>query len=201
MEEAKKNPEFLKYILYIFVYGNNYDINEGSRVIAGYTLKSCIKFLYGEEDEQSKAYIRNGLIQSLIDPSIAIRNASGVVISQLMLVIQLSNWPELLPALMELLNSSDENYIITALSCLSKMMEDDIFSFDDSKLGNPLNTLIPRFLSFFTNANRDIVYHSVRCMRFTIDSMSNALLSYMNDYLQVSASMSDCRFISRVWHG
>lgn len=70
------------------------------------------------------------------------------------------------------------------------MMEDDIFAFDSDKVGNPLNNLIPIFLSFFTNENEEVVYHSVCCMRFTIDAMPNALLVNMNNYLQVRPWLS-----------
>ena len=59
------------------------------------------------------------------------------------------------------------------------------YAFDSDKVGNPLNELIPMFLSFFTNNNEEIVFHSVSCMRFTIDAMPNALLVNMNNYLQV----------------
>ena len=159
-------------------------------MIAGFTLKSCIKFFYGNESQNDKQFIRNCVLQALIDPNYQIRNAAGVIISQIVVVGTLEAWPDLLPALTDLLKSNDANYIITSLSCLSKMMEDDIFAFDSDKVGNPLNNLIPIFLSFFTNENEEVVYHSVCCMRFTIDAMPNALLVNMNNYLQVRPWLS-----------
>ena len=142
------------------------------------------------EDVNNKQYIRNCVLQALIEPNYQIRNAAGVIISQIVTVGTLEAWPELLPSLMDLLKSNDVNCIITSLSCLSKMMEDDIYAFDSDKVGNPLNQLIPMFLSFFTHSNEEVVFHSVCCMRFTIDAMPNALLVNMNNYLQVRLRIS-----------
>lgn len=114
-----------------------------------------------------------------------IRNASGVIITQIVLLSGLEMWPELMPALMELLKSNNKDYIITALSCLSKMMEDNIYEFDTAAVHYPLNELIPMFLSFFEYPDEEVVYHSVNCMRFTIESMPNALLTNMDTYLRV----------------
>lgn len=175
----------MKYAVYIFAFGDKFNLNVQCRVIAGFTLKSCIKFFYPDESPMDKQYIRNSVLQGLVDPNFQIRNAAGVIISQIVTVGNLESWPELIPALMNLLKSNDDNYIITGLSCLSKVMEDDIYAFDSDKVGNPLNELIPMFLSFFTNNNEEIVFHSVSCMRFTIDAMPNALLVNMNNYLQV----------------
>ena len=86
---------------------------------------------------------------------------------------------------MELLKSNNKDYIVTALSCLSKMMEDNIYEFDTAAVHYPLNQLIPMFLSFFEYPDEEIVYHSVNCMRFTIESMPNALLTNMDTYLRV----------------
>lgn len=156
------------------------------RVIAGFTLKSCIKYLYNNETPEHKQYIRNSVLQALIDSNYQIRNAAGVIICQIVMVGTLEGWPELLPSLVELLKSNNTDFIIASLSCLSMIMEDDIYAFDSERVGYPLNDLVPMFLSFFTNENEEIVYHSVCCMRFTIDAMPNALLVNMNNYLQVS---------------
>ena len=155
------------------------------RIIAGYTLKSCLKLLFDHDSNDSKAYIRSCVLNTLIDPNNQIRNAAGVLITQLVTISGLESWPDLLPALLQLLKSDNQDYIITSLSCLSKLMEDNIYELDSAKVTHPLNELIPLFLSFFQCPNEEIIYHSVNCMRFSIDAMPNALLVNMDNYIHV----------------
>ncbi|KNB41741.1 transportin [Blastocystis sp. subtype 4] len=183
LEEAKKNPEFLKYIVFIFAFGDKMSLPSNVRIIAGYTLKSCLKLLFDHDSNDSKAYIRSCVLNTLIDPNNQIRNAAGVLITQLVTISGLESWPDLLPALLQLLKSDNQDYIITSLSCLSKLMEDNIYELDSAKVNHPLNELIPLFLSFFQCPNEEIIYHSVNCMRFSIDAMPNALLVNMDNYI------------------
>lgn len=173
--------------MFIFAHGDKANLQTNVRIIAGFTLKSCLKFLFNDVTAEEKAYIRNCILTTLIDPNQQIRNAAGVLIAQLITVSSLESWPELMPALMEMLKSNNQDYIITSLSCLSKMMEDNVYELDTPAVNYPLNTLIPMFLQFFQCPNEEIVYHSVNCMRFTIDAMPNALLVNMDNYLHVAA--------------
>lgn len=177
--------------MFIFAHGDKANLQTNVRIIAGFTLKSCLKFLFNDVTAEEKAYIRSSILSTLIDPNQQIRNAAGVLIAQLITVSSLESWPELMPALMEMLKSNNQDYIITALSCLSKMMEDNVYELDTPAVNYPLNTLIPMFLQFFQCPNEEIVYHSVNCMRFTIDTMPNALLVNMDNYLHVSSLFPD----------
>ena len=177
--------------MFIFAHGDKANLQTNVRIIAGFTLKSCLKFLFNDVTAEEKAYIRSSILSTLIDPNQQIRNAAGVLIAQLITVSSLESWPELMPALMEMLKSNNQDYIITALSCLSKMMEDNVYELDTPAVNYPLNTLIPMFLQFFQCPNEEIVYHSVNCMRFTIDAMPNALLVNMDNYLHVPSLFPD----------
>ena len=88
--------------------------------------------------------------------------------------------------LMKMLKSENTECIVTALSCLSKITEDNIYELDSAEVNYPLNDLIPLFISFFQHPSQEVVYHSVSCMRNSIDAMPNALLVNMDAYLQVS---------------
>ena len=116
--------------MHIFAYGEKFGLSSNIRIIAGYTLKSSLPLLFSTESNDDKCYIRACVLQTLIDPLVQIRNASGVITTQIVLLSGLEMWPELMPALMELLKSNNKDYIVTALSCLSKMMEDNIYEFE-----------------------------------------------------------------------
>lgn len=156
------------------------------RIIAGFTLKSSLKGCYYQSSEEDKAYIRSCVLQALLDPIQPIRNAAGVIATQLVTVGSLKAWPDLLPTLMKMLKSENTECIVTALSCLSKITEDNIYELDSAEVNYPLNDLIPLFISFFQHPSQEVVYHSVSCMRNSIDAMPNALLVNMDAYLQVS---------------
>lgn len=155
------------------------------RIIAGFTLKSSLKSCYYQCPEEDRIYIRSCVLQALLDPNQPIRNAAGVIATQLVTVGSLKAWPDLLPTLMKMLKSENTECIVTALSCLSKITEDNIYEMDSADVGYPLNDLIPLFISFFQHPSQEVVYHSVSCMRNSIDAMPNALLVNMDSYLQV----------------
>ncbi|CBK24080.2 uncharacterized protein [Blastocystis hominis] len=154
------------------------------RIIAGFTLKSSLKGCYYQSSEEDKAYIRSCVLQALLDPIQPIRNAAGVIATQLVTVGSLKAWPDLLPTLMKMLKSENTECIVTALSCLSKITEDNIYELDSAEVNYPLNDLIPLFISFFQHPSQEVVYHNVSCMRNSIDAMPNALLVNMDAYLQ-----------------
>ena len=60
------------------------------RIIAGFTLKSCLKLLFDHDTNDNKAYIRSCVLNTLIDPNNQIRNAAGVLITQLVTIRDLS---------------------------------------------------------------------------------------------------------------
>ena len=185
LEEAKQNPEFLRYISFIFTFGDKANLNTNVRLIAGFTLKSSLKSCFHDSPAEEKEYVRSCVLQALLDPVESIRNASGVISTQLVTISGLKSWPELLPTLIKLLKSENKDCITTALSCLSKITEDNIYELDSADVNYPLNELIPMFLSFFQYPDQEVVYHSVSCMRHSIDAMPNALLTNMDNYLQV----------------
>ena len=159
-------------------------IDKSTRLIAGYAMKSSLSSLFNSCSPEVQYYIRSTILQTLIHPNFEIRNAASVITSHLVSVGSLEKWPELIPSLTQLLQSDNKDYIITGLSCLSKVMEDNIFELDSAAVNYPLNKLIPMLLHFFYYPDETVVYHAVNCMRFSIEAMPNALLVNMNEYLR-----------------
>ena len=143
--------------MYIFAYGDKCGFASNIRIIAGFTLKSSLPLLFNSESEEDKQYIRSCVLQTLIDPLVQIRNASGVIITQLVLLSSLESWAALLPALMELVKRHHKGCMTTAQRSLRNMLVAHMDDFDTPALNYPLNQLIPLFLSFFEYPDEEVV--------------------------------------------
>jgi len=59
---------------------------------------------------------------------------------------ELTQWPELLPRLCEMLDSEDNSVCEGAFGAMQKICEDSAEMLDSDALNRPLNFLIPKFL-------------------------------------------------------
>lgn len=64
---------------------------------------------------------------------------------------ELTQWPELLPRLCEMLDSEDYSVCEGAFGALQKICEDSAEMLDSDALNRPLNFLIPKFLQVSKN--------------------------------------------------
>ena len=66
---------------------------------------------------------------------------------------ELRNWPELLPALCNCLDSEDYNICEGAFGALQKICDRDSAEALDHDASRPLNVLIPKFLHYFKQSS------------------------------------------------
>lgn len=96
----------------------------------------------------------------------------------------LSTWPELLPALCQMLDS--ENYTVCegAFGALQKICEDSAEQLEADSINHPLNVLIPKFLQFFRHNSPRIRSHAVGCVNQFIINRAQALTNNMDGFLE-----------------
>ena len=70
--------------------------------------------------EEVKQYVKQKCISIIGDPSPLIRATVGIVISMIANKGELTNWPELLPALCQLIESPDQNVCEVSKYCILK---------------------------------------------------------------------------------
>ena len=129
-------------------------------------------------------FIKNECLSAIGDPSPLIRATVGILITTIASRGELTNWPELLPKLCQMLDSQDYNVCEGSFGALQKICEDSSEILDSDALNRPLNTLIPKFLQFFQHSSSKIRSHALACVNQFIISRTQALMIHIDDFLQ-----------------
>ena len=88
----------------------------------------------------------------------------------------LSQWPELLPQLCNMLDSDNYTVCEGAFGALQKICEDNAEMLDQDEVNRPLNVLVPKFLQFFKHSSPKIRSHAIACVNQFIIGRSQAWL-------------------------
>ena len=97
---------------------------------------------------------------------------------------ELTQWPELLPSLCEMLDSEVYTTCEGSFGALQKICEDSAEILDSDNLNRPLNVLIPKFLTFFRHSNPKIRSHAIACVNQFIIGRSQALMLHIDEFIQ-----------------
>ena len=96
---------------------------------------------------------------------------------------ELTQWPELLPRLCEMLDSDNYTVCEGAFGALQKICEDSAEALDSDTMNRPLNFLIPKFLQFFKHSSPKIRSHAIACVNQFIIGRSQALMNHIDDFI------------------
>lgn len=80
------------------------------RAVSGLILKNNIRSLE-QVPLPSVQYIKQCCLESIVDSSLPVRSTVGTIMTTVLQKIGVRHWPEVLPRLMELLNSTDVSAI------------------------------------------------------------------------------------------
>jgi len=183
LEQFNKTvPDFNNYLAFVFVQLKQQDpsVRQG----AGLVLKTNLRKYYNTILPQALDHIKVLLIEGLKDPIPNIRSTAGNVITSLIYYNNIINWPQILPALVNLLDSNDPNCVDGSFSALLKICEDNASQLDDEAIGRPLNILIPKFIQFFAHPNENIRKMAVACVINFLPLMPGALVNNMDAFMK-----------------
>lgn len=107
MEELNKYPDFNNYL--IFVLTKLVSEEEPTRSLSGLILKNNVKAHYNNFMPEVAEFIKRECLSAVGDPSPLIRATVGIIITTIASKGELTSWPELLPALCQMLDSQDYN--------------------------------------------------------------------------------------------
>lgn len=97
----------IKSIWRVFVIPRVVNIDEPTRSLSGLILKNNVKAHFSSFPDDVKTFIKQECLTAIGDPSSLIRATVGILITTIAKKGELSNWPELLPLLSQLMESSD----------------------------------------------------------------------------------------------
>eukprot|EP00903_Cladosiphon_okamuranus_P010633 g10055.t1 len=177
------NPQFGLYLSHMMAHPSP-QVDERLRQLAGLVLKNLVKSTFKRLEPQAQAIIRERVLLAARDPSQVLRHTAGSVVTSIVSATRLSQWPELLPALVGMLESGDVGLGDGALNALVKICEDSAQELNSEELGRPLNQLVPMLLHLFSHPKDSFRVAALKCINSLIPMSPQALLLNMDAYLE-----------------
>lgn len=160
--------------------------DEPTRSLSGLILKNNVRTHYSTLLPNVTNFIKTECLRAVGDPSPLIRATVGILITTVASKGDLASWPELLPALCNMLDSPDYNVCEGSFGALQKVCEDSAEALDGDTTNRPLNILIPKFLQFFNHSSSKIRSYAIGCVNQFIIQRSQALMFHIDAFLQVN---------------
>ncbi|XP_010526881.1 PREDICTED: transportin-1-like [Tarenaya hassleriana] len=185
LQHFSQFPDFNNYLVFILVRAEGRSIEV--RQAAGLLLKNNLRGAYASMAPENQKYIKSELLPCLGAADRQIRTTVGTIISVIVQLEGVSGWPELLPALVNCLDSNDLNHMEGAMDALSKVCEDVPQVLDSEVPGlaeRPINILLPRLFHFFQSPHTSLRKLALGSVNQYIIIMPAALYHSMDKYLQ-----------------
>ncbi|KEH44390.1 putative importin-beta domain-containing protein [Medicago truncatula] len=185
IQQYSNLPDFNNYL--IFIFSRAQGISVEVRQAAGLYLKNNLRNVYNLMQPEYQQYVKSELLPCLGAADKHIRSTTGTIISVVVQTGGVSQWPELLQALVSCLDSSDLNHMEGAMDALSKICEDvpQILDTDVPGLAErPINIFLPRLFRFFQSPHASLRKLSLGSVNQYIMLMPSALYVSMDQYLQ-----------------
>lgn len=180
LDAAREQPDLVNYLVYMLLTPGP----PGPRAAAGFWLKNLIFSDWKRIPVDSVEYAKEHVLSALADPEPLVRKASSSVVTALLQQLGLLRWPELMPALMSAITSSDGAVQDGALAALRKVCEDS-----SAVLARDVqltSQLVGQLISFCDSDNPRLRGSAVACLTEFVPLGSDAFL------VQLDAFLSTC---------
>lgn len=179
----QKHPDFLNYLLYVLKSPHIYD--EHVRTVSALLLKNNVSSAYPQLSAPTLTLIRQATLQLLNDSSRNVRAAITTLIGTLVLKADTSSWPELIPYLCNLLESSEGQLSETALMALFKICEEYLVKLGTEKeeTNEAMNALVAKFVPLVTSDRENVRKDSIRLLNMALHDCSNAMQKHFDPKL------------------
>lgn len=190
LQQMYRNPSFANYLLYILRNRQLYE--EHIRSLSAIILKNNILTNFETFSQAILNCIRQECFNLLIDTSNKVRSSVTTLIGTLLWKGDLSNWPDLIPKLCSLLDSTDGELSDTALTTLFKICEEYMLKRGVSQEDNSVsvNILIAKFIALIPEGNYLVRRKSLTFLNQIMQDHTNAKIHfdskmYMNNLLLI----------------
>ncbi|XP_010548121.1 PREDICTED: transportin-1 [Tarenaya hassleriana] len=185
LQHFSQSPDFNNYLAFILVRAEGRSIEV--RQAAGLLLKNNLRGAYASITPENQKYIKSELLPCLGAADKQIRTTVGTIISVIVQLEGVSGWPELLPALVNCLDSNDLIHMEGAMDALSKVCEDvpQVLDLEVPGLAErPITIFLPRLFQFFQSPHTSLRKLALGSVNQYIITMPAALYHSMDKYLQ-----------------
>ncbi|BES91280.1 IBN_N [Nesidiocoris tenuis] len=187
LEELNRYPDFNNYLIFVLTKVTTED--EPTRSLSGLILKNNVKAYFEHIRGDVTDFIKQSCLSAVGDPSPLIRATVGILITTITSKEGLPAWPELLPALCNMLDSQEYNVCEGAFGALQKICE-DCGEVGSDALNRLLNLLIPKFIQYFGHSSYKIRSHALACVNQFIFNRTQALMDHIDSFIEALFSLA-----------
>lgn len=188
LEEHGKNPEFVRYLAFIFARGS--ELGPAARAVAGLTLKRCIDTTYAALPQDVRASVRAEVLRTLGDGDAGIRHAAANAVSTIVRDADLAAWPELPGALDAMIDAATPDAAEGALTALAQIAEDVGGQLDSAALGHPLATLVPKLVAWMRHPSMGLRRLAASAMASLLYTRARAVEEALDAYMAALAALT-----------
>ncbi|KAI4460957.1 importin beta [Holotrichia oblita] len=160
--------------------------SEDIRALAGIILKNNLTTTYDTLNIETVEYMKSIFLHLLKDESRDVRSSATNLVNVVLWKGGLPRWPELLPTLITMVDSSDVIASETALNALLKICEDYLANQQNTRepFDNSIKAVLGKFIDCVTNENTDI--QKGACLGFVtyIENRDTVILPHMNNLIE-----------------
>ncbi|CAG0915333.1 unnamed protein product [Notodromas monacha] len=183
LEELNRYPDFNNYLIFVLTRLTSED--DATRSLAGLILKNNVKSYWLSFPPDVKEFIKSECLHAIGDSSNLIRATVGILLTTIVSMRgELPSWPDFIPRLTVMLDSVDDNVCLGAFGALQKICEDSAEMLDHEALNRPVDSLIPKFISFFGHKNPKIRAHAISCINLFIVGKTDCLMNHIDAFLK-----------------
>jgi hypothetical protein len=191
LEQLEQNPEFFTlHLTFILCQCTDEQVGVMNRWLAGILLKTTLrkssKRIFQQLPQQFRAYIMENALRMLGDSNKNIRRVAGSIVTTALNTEQnepLSKWPALIRNLATMSVSPSAPAVEGAFYCLSLICEDSAREMHEDP-NQPLNELLPHFVSHLGNASSMLRRLALTCIVHVLPFQPSVLDSLMGTLLQ-----------------
>lgn len=184
LEQARSHkPDLAAYLVTILVQPSDVDVN--TRAACGLYLKTVL--LSGSIPQAVIDVVKQQALRGLVDPTHAVRNVASIVVTTLVGKLGIDGWPELLPHLVEMIESKLDGAVDGAMSALAKVCEDSPEKLDQPIQGGqlrPIDVLVPKLIDMCASESPKVRPAAVFCLTQFVPLGSAGFLVHIDRFMQ-----------------
>ncbi|KAJ2783266.1 hypothetical protein H4R18_001785 [Coemansia javaensis] len=183
LEQLSQVPDFINYLLFVLIF-----MKEESpmvRTVAGLLLKNKVRQDFASIPPQVLDYVVRKSIEGIGDSDTMVRHTLGTVVATVVALGKIGNWPEILPRLMQLLDSSEYAVVEGSWDILRKICEECDHELEKplSDGTRPLNVMIPKFLTFFSSDSPVLREYAISTVTLFVTQRSECMQPMIDQFV------------------
>ncbi|KAI6197203.1 Importin-beta domain-containing protein [Aphelenchoides besseyi] len=178
LDALNGHPEFYCYLSYIL--GELRDTEVSQRALSGLLLKSSIRQNWVQIPNNIRQFLKQNCFTAIGEQSPLLRATVGIIITTIFTHEGCQQWPELVPALCQMLETNDQYKLAGSLSSLQKICEDSA----DRLIFDEVQILVSKVLPFFQSEAVELRTMSVNTINSILLVQNEAFVSIIDPFLE-----------------